>query len=76
MGPLSPVTKDGNRYVAIAVCAFSKFVEAQGKSIKINVIMKSFMSLQKRRQNFQRNIEFSGPKMTLILTDCSLKVVS
>ena len=31
MGPLQPTTVNGNRYVAIAVCAFSKYVEAQGK---------------------------------------------
>ena len=31
MGPLYPTTVDGNKYVAIAVCAFSKYVEAQGR---------------------------------------------
>ena len=30
MGPLK-MTKDGNVYVAVAVDAFSKFVEAKGK---------------------------------------------
>ena len=28
-GPL-PKTKNGNRYLAIAVCAFSKYIEAKG----------------------------------------------
>jgi len=46
-GPFYPTSIDGNRYVAIAVCAFSKFVEAQGNSIKHQQFENSFISLQK-----------------------------
>ena len=28
-GPL-PVTKNGNKYIAVAICAFSKYIEAKG----------------------------------------------
>ena len=35
MGPLDPMTEDGNKYVAVAVDAFTKFVEAKGKAYKL-----------------------------------------
>ena len=36
MGPFDPMSQDGNKYVAVAVDAFTKFVEAKGKAYKFN----------------------------------------
>ncbi len=36
MGPFDPVSRNGNRYVAIAVDAFSKYVEAEGNPLEIS----------------------------------------
>ena len=37
-----PVTNKGNQYIAVAICAFSKYIEAKGNS---RIIFKLFSSL-------------------------------
>ena len=38
MGALDPMTSDGNRFVALAVCAFTKYVEAARNFKKLKII--------------------------------------
>ena len=37
-----PVTSKGNQYISVAICAFSKYIEAKGNSC---IIFKTFTSL-------------------------------
>jgi len=37
-----PVTSKGNKYIAVAICAFSKYIEAKGNS---RIFFKTFSSL-------------------------------
>ena len=75
-GPFTPTSVDGNRYIAIAVCAFSKFVEAQGKPIKHQQIIISFFISLQNKLTFGKEIYSSTRgENTLILTDCNNVVV-
>jgi len=51
MGPLAPVSLDGNRYVGIAVDALTKYPEALGKLHKLAFILG--LSLKMKKENIR-----------------------